>query len=135
MKIAFTTNDGSLRLGFSDRAHWSVESAGQVVRLDHRKAFRTLLPLLEEDPQHVMRSLNASIKGDDVVPFPAHELILHALQFASAYWKGLSLHWLESLGVWNAEIEEQLNSLVASQSKWPQALKHRALKVRKTLAR
>ncbi len=135
MKITFTTRDGSLHLGVNDGAGWAVEVAGRVVGLDRREAFRTLLPLLEEDPRHVMQSLNACIKEDDLAPFPAQELILHALQFASAYWKELALHWLESLGVWSAEIEEQLDSLAAKESKWPQALKHRALKIRRTLAR
>lgn len=126
MKIAFTTKDGTVRLGIEDDVRWVAEAAGRLVDLEQREDFRALLPLLEENASSVAESVTETTTTHGVAPFPTEELILHALQLASAYWKDLALNWVESLGLWNQEIEQYVGSLAARESKWPQALKHRA---------
>lgn len=135
MKLVFTTTDEKLRLGVGEDGNWLVEVGDRVVGLEHREEFRALLPLLEEEPRRAIGTLNAAMQEHHLAASPTEELILHALEYASSYWKALALHWLETAGPWNDAIREHLESIAAKDSKWPQPLRHRAKRLLRSHAR
>lgn len=126
MKVALTTKDGRRRLLLGDQGKWLAEIDGKCVALDQRRQFRDLLPLLEEDPQGAADRWSAAVPSPLLSAFPLDELLLHALEEASSYWKRLALGWLEIKPQWSDEIRDYLVSLAASEPRWPQALRHRA---------
>ncbi|MBL4688272.1 MAG: hypothetical protein JKY37_27035 [Nannocystaceae bacterium] len=129
MRAIFTTKDGSVCLGISAEGGWVAEVRGARIDLERREAFRALLPVLEEEPRDVTELLNAAIQEHDLAAFPVEELILHALEFASSYWKELALAWLESAPRWSPALAERLEAIGAKGSKWPQPMRHKVQKL------
>lgn len=118
----FIICDGSFRFCIGNDGIWKVGAGSKTVALSNRSSFVAALPLLEEDPNaSSVRELT-----DGTPPFPVDELILHALQFSSGYWKERALTWLEVVGVRSNELKEELTSIFSAESVWSQALRHRA---------
>lgn len=131
----FTTTNGRLRLGIGEDGTWLVEVDDKIVGLEHRAHFRALLPLLEEEPRRTLRALNVAVEEHHLAVSPVEELVLHALEFASSYWKELALYWLETAAPLNDDIREHLESIAARNSKWPQPLRDRAKRLLRSHSR
>lgn len=109
-------DDGSLIVRFGERA----------LPLGDRATYMPLLPLLEKDPHRIASALESQGHAVRELHSFVNELVLHALEFSSVYWKQLALSWIDELNLWNDEIEALLREICTRRSLWPQPLKRTA---------
>jgi hypothetical protein len=92
--------DKRVQVGMSRDGDWIAALGPKMIRLDRRKNYLGLLPLLESEPSVV-------ILASKIEP-PAEELIRFALSCGSGYWVQLALGWLTTLQVWDEEMAQSL---------------------------
>ena len=118
-----------IRLGY-DGGVWTAVIDDRRERLESRPSFMFVLPILEQSPLEWLQRFHdeaASIGVSD--PFPIEELVLHALEHSSGYWKALALGWVEDLDLRMPDLQAQLASLAEPGSTWPSEVVKRARQI------
>ena len=133
MSVTFCATD-NIRLGWDGQV-WTAVFADQERPLGDRSSFMFVFAILEQDPRAWRRHFrDEADSGRIVEPFPIGELVLHALECSSAYWKALALRSVEEFVSADTQARiERLSSIVDRESTRPSELVRRAKRILRTL--